>query len=111
MPTVTLATVWPLSLLAALPLVWLLAWRNRSGAQRARVASATVLRSLALTAIVAALMLPTLHRLSREVSVVYVLDISGSISPRFVQEALQWIAQVDGQHKPAQSRFEVFADG
>ena len=109
MPTVTLATVWPLSLLAALPLVWLLAWRNRSGAGRARIASATALRSLALTAIVAALMVPTLHRLIEEVSVVYVLDVSGSISPRFVQDALQWIAQVDGRHKPAQSRFEVFA--
>ena len=109
MPTVTFAAVWPLSLLAALPLVWLLAWHNRAGAERARVASATVLRSLALAAIVAALMLPTLHRLSEEVSVVYALDVSGSISPRFVQEALLWIAQVDGQNKPAQSRFEVFA--
>jgi Ca-activated chloride channel family protein len=109
MATVTFAAVWPLSLLAALPVVWLLAWRNRAGAERARLASATVLRSLVLGAIVAALMLPTLHRLSEDVSVVYALDVSASISPRFVQEALLWIAQVDGQHKPAQSRFEVFA--
>jgi Ca-activated chloride channel homolog len=110
MPTVTLASAWPLWLLAALPLLWLLAWRNRAGIGRARVASATVLRSLALAAIVAALMRPAFHWASEEVSVVYVLDVSNSVSPRFVDQALSWIAQLNGRYQPAQSRFVVFAD-
>ncbi len=95
MPTLTLSTTWPLALLAALPIVWLLAWRNRASVARARVAAAAVLRSLALAAIVAALARPVLHRSSEEVSVVYALDVSGSVSRRFVDEALEWIAQVD----------------
>ncbi len=93
-----------------MPLVWLLAWRNRASVARARVAGATVLRSLALAAIVAALLQPMLHRTSEEVSVVYVLDVSSSVSPRFLDEALDWIAQVNERHQPAQSRVVVFAD-
>jgi uncharacterized membrane protein len=109
-PTVTVATLWPLALLAALPLVWLLAWRHSSSVGRARVAGATVLRSVALAAIVVALLKPTLHRASEDVSVVYVLDVSGSVAPRFLDEALDWIAQVNAHHQPAQSRVVVFAD-
>jgi len=107
---VTVATLWPLLLLAALPLVWLFAWRNRASVARARVAGATVLRSLALAAIVAALLKPTLHRTSEDLSVIYVLDASGSIATRFLDEALDWIAQVNERHQPAQSRVVVFAD-
>lgn len=110
MPTVTVATLWPLVLLAALPLVWLFGWRNRASVGRARVAGATVLRSLALAAIVAALLKPTLHRTSEDLSVIYVLDVSGSIATRFFDEALDWIAQVNERHQPAQSRVVVFAD-
>ncbi|HEV8644271.1 MAG TPA: VWA domain-containing protein [Burkholderiales bacterium] len=110
MPTVTVATHWPLALLAALPLVWLLALRHSASVGRARVASATVLRSFALAAIVVALLKPTLHRASEDVSVVYVLDVSGSVAPRFLDEALDWIAQVNAHYQPAQSRVVAFAD-
>ncbi len=106
----TVTTLWPLVLLAAWPLVWWLALRNRAAVSRARVAAATVLRSLALAAIVLALLKPALHRASEEISVVYVLDVSASIAPRFLAEALDWIAQVDTHYRPAQSRVVVFAD-
>jgi hypothetical protein len=110
MPTVTFAALWPLALLAALPLVWLLAWRNRAGVGRARMAGAAGLRSLALAAIVAALMRPTLHRATEEISVIYALDVSSSVSARFLDDALNWIAQVDDRYRPAQSSFVAFAD-
>src|SRR6267142_2134349 len=109
-PMLTVTTLWPLALLAALPLVWWLALRNRAAVGGARVAVATVLRSLALAAIVAALLKPALHRASEEISVVYALDVSGSIAPRFLAEALDWIAQLDINYRPAQSRVVVFAD-
>jgi uncharacterized membrane protein len=109
MPTFTGSAGW-LLLLAAVPLLWLLAWRNRTGAGRGRMIGATVLRSLVLAAIIGALMRPALHRTSEEVSVVYALDVSSSVSRRFLDEALEWIAGVDKDHKPAQSRFVVFAD-
>src|SRR4249919_603955 len=110
MSTVTSSIDWPLLLLAAVPLVWLLAWRNRARTGRARMIGATVLRSAALVAIVVALLRPALHRISEEVSVVYALDVSSSVSRRFLDEALEWIARVDKDHKAAQSRFVVFAD-
>ncbi len=110
MPTVTLTFVWPLALLVALPIVWWLAWCNRAGVARSRVSAATVLRSAAMAAIVAALTRPVLHRASDEVSVVYALDVSSSISRRFVNEALEWIARVNAHFRPAQARFVVFAD-
>jgi hypothetical protein len=67
-----------------------------------------VLRSLALAAIVAALMRPAFHR-AAGASVVYVLDVSSSVSPRCGWGA-DWIAQLNGRYQPAQSRFVVFAD-
>jgi hypothetical protein len=65
---------------------------------------------LALAAIAAALARPVLHRTTEEVSVVYALDVSRSVSRRFLNEALEWIAQVDAHYRPAQSRVVVFAD-
>jgi Mg-chelatase subunit ChlD len=52
-----------------------------------------------------------MHWTSEEVSVVYALDVSRSVSARFLDDALAWIAQIDGRYRPAQSRFVVFADG
>jgi uncharacterized membrane protein len=110
MSTLIFGGAWPLALLAVLPLVWLLARRNRASVARSRVVAATVLRSLALAAIAAALARPVLHRATEEVSVVYALDVSASVSRRFLDEALEWIAQVDAHYRPAQSRVVVFAD-
>jgi len=110
MPTVTIASAWPAWLLWLLPVVWLLAWHHRAGVGRVRVAGATMLRSAALAAIVSALMQPKLHWPGEAVSVVYVLDISGSISQRFVDDSLDWIAEVDRHYHPAQSRFVVFGE-
>src|SRR5262245_17591855 len=110
MSGVTVGSYWPLALLAVLPVVWLLAWHNRVGAGRLRMIGATVLRSLALIAIVVALMRPTLQIKSADLSVAYGVDISASVSSHFLDRALNWIGQVNAKHKPAQSRLVVFAD-
>jgi Ca-activated chloride channel family protein len=109
MPTVTVAAHWPLALLVVLPLVWGLSWRNRAGVGRERVIAAAVLRSLAVAAIVVALIKPTLHRASDDMSIVYVVDVSSSVSRHFLNEALDWIAQIDAHNRLAQSRAVVFA--
>ena len=110
MSGMTVGSYWPLALLALLPVVWLLAWHNRVGAGRLRMIGATVLRSLALVAVVVALMRPTLQIKSADLSVAYVVDISASVSSHFLDQALNWIGQVNTKHKPAQSRLVVFAD-
>lgn len=110
MSGITVTAIWPLVFLAALPLVWLLARHSRASIAQSRVTVAAGLRSVALIAIIAALTRPVLHRGSEEVSVVYALDVSSSISRRFLNEALTWIAQIDAHYHPAQSRFVVFSD-
>lgn len=104
------ASCWPLLLLAALPLVWLLARRKRAAVGRGRLLAATALRSAALAAIAAALIQPVWQRASDAVSVVYALDVSSSVSPRFVNDALDWIETVNASHAPAQARYVLFAD-
>ena len=108
MPTFTVTALWPLALLPALTLVWLPLWR---GGRRGRRGAAAALRSFALIAIVAALMRPVMHRASDEVSVVYLIDVSRSVSTAFLQEALQWIEALDRRQRPAQSRLVAFAEG
>jgi Mg-chelatase subunit ChlD len=110
MTTVDLSAYWPLALLAGLPLIWLLARRSRVSVARGRVLAAAALRSAVLIAIVAALMRPVLLRPSDEISVVYALDVSNSVSRAFLGEALAWIERIDAQHRPAQSRIVAFAD-
>ena len=110
MMSVTVENIWPFALLAGLPLVWWLALRNRTGIGRERMLGATVLRSLALAAIATALLDPTLRRTTDDLSVVYVVDVSRSVSRHFLNEALDWIGQIHAQHRPAQSRAVVFAD-
>ena len=97
-------------LLAAVPLVWLLAWRNRAALSPRRLAVATLLRSAVLVVVSLALARPVLLERSREVSVVYALDISRSVSPAFIRQALDWIDSINARHAPAQSRFVVFGD-
>jgi uncharacterized membrane protein len=110
MPVVTFAAVWPLALLVAIPLVWLLARSARVRPGGARITGAAVLRSLALAAIVVALMRPTWHRTSQDVSVVYALDVSSSVSKQFLDDALNWIARIDGRYRRAESHFVAFGD-
>lgn len=97
-------------LLGGLPLVWLLARRNRAGVSSRRLAAATLLRSAVLGLVALALAGPVWLERSREVSVVYAIDVSRSVSPAFVRRALDWIAAATAQHAPAQARFVVFAD-
>jgi Mg-chelatase subunit ChlD len=109
MPTVTVASLWPLALLAALPVIW---WRARNtGTTSGRRTVAAALRSLALIAIAVALTRPVLHRPSDAISVVYLFDVSRSMSTEFLDEALRWAAELERRHRPAQSRVMAFAQG
>ncbi len=110
MPSMSFAVAWPLWLLAGLPLVWLLAWTHRSSLSRRRVVGAALLRSGALSLVCIALMGPTLHKGVHDISVVYALDISRSVSPAFLRAALDWIDEANARYKPAQVRYVVFAD-
>jgi hypothetical protein len=108
MATLTLTALWPLGLLAGLLVIWL-PLRSWPAAPLRRRATAA-LRSLALVAVVLALTRPAMHKLSDDISVVYLIDVSRSVSASFVQQALQWAEALDARHRPAQSRVLAFAD-
>ena len=101
---------WPLWLLAAAPLLWLASRPNRAAISRRRIRVAGWLRACALCLLIAALTAPTLRTRTHQVSVVYALDISRSVSPEFLRGALQWMRAANTRYRPAQTCYLVFAD-
>ena len=108
--TFSLANPWPLWLLVALPLLVVAAWRHRSDLGRGRMLAALALRSAALVLLALALARPELHRGIRDVSLVYALDVSRSVSSEFLRSALDWMQEANRKGNPAQVRYVAFAD-
>ncbi len=106
---IALETEWPLWLLAVLPLLAWLAWRNRAAHGRRRTALALTLRSAAFACIVLALAMPSVRFANRAVSVVYALDVSASMDPAFVDHALAWIEAANAGHPTAHVAYVAFA--
>jgi len=100
---------WALALLLALPIVWVVAARTRTNLSRKHLATVAVLRSFALAMLVFALSLPVWRGHTREISVVYALDVSRSVASEFVNDALGWIETVQREQQPAHSNLVVFA--
>ncbi len=106
----TLASPLSLWLLAVLPAIWWLAWHHRAARAPRRLLTATLLRSLALILLALALARPVLLERSREISVVYAIDISRSVAPAFLRQTLDWIRIENARHAPAQVRYVVFGN-
>jgi uncharacterized membrane protein len=69
-----------------------------------------IVRSAIICLIVSALMQPVLYRLSAHVSVVYVLDVSQSVSSNAIKKAIEWIERTNDAGKPDHSSFVAFAE-
>jgi Mg-chelatase subunit ChlD len=106
----TLAAPLWLWLLAGLPAIGVLAWYNRTARAPRRLLAATLLRAAAWVLLALALAQPVLLERSREISVVYAIDISKSISPAFLRQTMDWIREENKRHAPAQARYVVFAN-
>ncbi len=103
-------SLWPLWLLALLPLIWWASVRTRSSLGRRHLAVATVLRSAALLFVVLALLRPVWTAPATQASVVYALDVSRSVASGFVQSALQFAQRANSEAKPEAVRYVVFAE-
>jgi Ca-activated chloride channel family protein len=100
---------WPLLLLGVIPL---LAWIRRTSAvdlSPKHLRLSLAVRSGLIVLLVLALMQPTLLRTSSRVATVYLLDISQSVSPGAVQDALGWIRRTAAGGSSAYSRYLAFA--
>ncbi|HEV8262821.1 MAG TPA: VWA domain-containing protein, partial [Burkholderiales bacterium] len=93
-----------------IPLLWWAARRSRTNLSRRHLAVVAASRTLAVAMLALALMQPQWHAGSDDVSVVYALDVSRSVSSSFIDSALAWIGEADREGKPAQARYLAFAD-
>ena len=103
-------SAWPLLLLLLVPLLWWLSARTRTSLSRRHLFVTTALRSLAVIMLALALTRPQWNSGASDVSVVYALDVSRSVSSSFIESALNWIGEADREARPAQSRYLAFAD-
>lgn len=105
---VTWTTPVALWLLAAVPLVWiaLLVARTTFNVHQRRLQAAV--RSLLLVVLALALARPVLSRSSPRHSIVYLVDVSHSISSRAIEEAARKIDDLNGRLRPGQSRIVAF---
>ena len=107
---VSIQAAWPAVFLAAVPLLFWLAGRSRTRLGRKHLLVATSLRGLAIVSLALALMRPQWNTESGNVSVVYALDVSRSISSSFIEAAIKWIERADREGHPAHARYLAFAD-
>ena len=100
---------WPLALLAVIPLlVWVL--RKSAVDLSPKHMRLSLLVRCGLIALLAfALMQPTLLRSSSRVATVYLLDVSQSVSPTAMQDALEWIRKTSASGSSAASLYVAFA--
>src|SRR5438094_2389291 len=102
-------TYWPLLLLLIIPYLWRVQAKTLTDLSAKHLQLAGAVRSTIMALIALALMQPVLYRSGAWESIVYLLDVSESVSPAGIQSAIQWIQQTNNQGQPDHSRFVPFA--
>src|SRR5438477_3309654 len=106
----TFDTYWPLALpLIVVPYIWWVQQRTATGLSHRKLKLLSVMRCATAVLLAITLMQPALYRSGEWLSVIYLLDVSKSISPAAVQSATQWIKQTNETGKPDSARFIPFA--
>lgn len=104
----TFESYWPLVFLLLIPLLW---WLRRNSAvdlSARHLRLSTWLRSAIVLLLGLALMQPVLYIASGRVSVVYLLDLSHSIAPDAIRQAIDWIGTQQQAANPDHSGFVAF---
>jgi uncharacterized membrane protein len=102
-------TYWPLLLLLIIPYLWWVQRRTLTDLSPKHLQLAGAVRSAVVALIALALMQPVVYRAGAWISVVYLLDVSQSVSPPAIQSAIQWIQQTNDAGRPDHARFIPFA--
>ena len=106
--SVTLSHYWPLLLLLALPPVWWMKTHTSVGLSARHLLASTIVRTAVIVFLVLALTQPVWNRAGNWISVVYVLDVSSSVDPDFVDTAIDWIAASSAAGNPAHAGYVAF---
>ena len=105
---ITLTVPGALWLLAAIPLVWLARRFGRTNFNPRQQVLQALCRSLLLAALALALARPVISMGSSRMSVVYLVDVSHSVSSRAITDAAAQIDAIGAELKPAHSRIVAF---
>ncbi len=105
---ITLTVPGALWLLAAIPLVWLARRFGRTNFNPRQQMLQTVCRSLLLAVLALALARPVISMGSARMSVVYLVDVSHSVSSRAITDAAAQIDAIGAELAPAHSRIVAF---
>jgi uncharacterized membrane protein len=104
----TFESYWPLIFLAVIPYLWWVRRGTTMDLSTKHLRLSTLVRSLIIAGLVLALMQPVLYRSTSAVSVVYLLDVSNSVAPGAIKQALDWIAKTNDAGHPDDARFVAF---
>jgi uncharacterized membrane protein len=107
--TLTFESYWPLALLPALLYVWWVRRHSRTSLTRRHQDVLWLLRASVVLLLLLALMRPHLNRPGTGISAVFLMDVSRSISPEFLNAAIQWTGDAVEQGEPEHARFIGFA--
>jgi len=102
-------TYWPLLLLALIPGIWWMQRRTLTDLSPKHLQLAGIVRSVIIVLIALALMQPVVYRSGSWISVVYLLDVSQSVSPQAIQSSMEWIQKTNDAGGPEHARFVPFA--
>ena len=90
------------------PYLWWVRTRSAVDLTPKHLRISTMIRSVIVLALTAALMQPVLYKTSTYVSVVYLLDVSQSVAPAAIQKAMDWIQKTNSSGKPDHAEFVAF---
>ncbi len=99
---------WPLFFLLLIPYLWWVQGRTLTDLDRKHLRLSLTVRSAILALLAVALMQPVLYRSNTNLSVVYLLDISRSISPLSIESSIEWIQRTNDVGGTAHAQFIPF---
>ncbi len=105
----TIENRWALILLLAIPYLWWSGKFSVAGLSPKHLNLSAAIRSTVIAFLVLALAQPVFHWHGSAVSVVYLLDVSQSVSASSIQSAIQWIRDTNDAGKPSEAGFIAFA--
>lgn len=108
--TLSFVRFWPVIFLLLIPWLWWVKRRSTAPLAPPLLRLSSVIRTSVVGLAVAALLEPSLLRTSQDISVAFVLDVSRSIAPTFIEASLQWIEDAVREGRPAHAVYIAFAD-
>ncbi len=101
-------TYWPLFVVLLIPGLWWIQKKTLTDLSPKHLQLSGAVRSAIVALITLALMQPVLYRSGGWLSVVYLLDVSQSVSPSAIQAGIDWIQKTNEAGKPDHAKYIAF---